>query len=271
MEPSENERKGKVLAWITYILNLVVGIPVFAVVSLCIVEIIGAVLVPKTNISNGLFIPLALLLAICFIYLWGRYQYRVIVQKVSCSKAERGNASPPKGKASRPLLLLLLLLGSILTVPLVFLGIMDWLYRNPHKIQARDYAELTANHRSARHLAESLIPERATNIDFVYRPSFRGGYAYLKCSCTQEALRAFEAKQGITFIENDDRTNANPDGPKEAGGIEMAWRYYYPDNNTRPDYPKNYLAYNYVFRNYGGRRFLYDIDQQVLYACWSSN
>ena len=271
MEPSENERKGKVLAWITYILNLVVGIPVFALVSFCIVEIIGAVLAPKTNISNGLFIPLALLLAICFICLWGRYQYRVIVQKVSHSKEEKENVSPPKGKTSHPLLLLFLLLGFILIVPFMFLGIMDWLYRNPHKIQARDYAELTANHRSARHLAEKLIPEGATEIVFVYRPSFRGGYAYLKCSCTQEALRAFEAKQGITFIENDYRTNANPDGPREAGGIEMAWRYFYPDDSIRPDYPKSFLAYNYLFRNYGGRRFLYDIDQQVLYACWSSN
>ena len=126
-------------------------------------------------------------------------------------------------------------------------------------------------------IADRLIPDNAQDITLYFNPGdwLGGGHAELRCTCTLEELQAFATKQGYAFQNESIKTNANPTtGPSMDGDhIYVAWMRFHPERSdfAPPEYPTEFLAYNYRYGNGGGLSFLYDVPNRTLYATYAHN
>ena len=230
-----------VLAWITYILNLLVALPVIAIVFLfgCAV--------------NSVF---SAAVCIALFIFWGYYQYYNVVRKTSS----------PKGQ--RMIVLILLVVILVCAIPVgMLLGGFGMLSRAKN-IHAADYQKTMSMSKSANWLAKQMIPEGATDIDFYHKPGF-SPYAYSKCSCTQEQIKAFELAHGYDFQGDNPFKNSDNDNPGDINGIDTALDHFNAEEKYHVHEIKNFLAYNCIHRNGGGFSFLYIVDKQVLYGRYS--
>ena len=126
----------------------------------------------------------------------------------------------------------------------------------------------------AQWLADTMVPDGAKDITFYYNGNFLGYDAELRCTCTQEELLAFAEKNDYVFQSESIELNART-GQKEGDWISRTWCRFHPNHEenffpAEEIYPKNFLAYNYRFSNFGGYSFLYDVESQTLYANYSS-
>lgn len=71
----------KTVDWITFILNMLVALPFFGLISCGIFELAFYIMFPRTDVSGWSWIP-AVILDIILIILWGKYQYRILVLKI---------------------------------------------------------------------------------------------------------------------------------------------------------------------------------------------
>ena len=270
--------KKRVIDWVTFILNLVVALPFIGLVT---VFFVSFVFLPTTTncpvwVKYGLGAVVHGLLST----LWVRYLYRLIILKHGRTQTTVENSVDTSVDTSSPhsqggkLYFLLVFLACVIGVFLVFFSFKGCLGRGNKDlaVQAASYEETISQDTRGKWLIKKLVPEGAREIEYFHHPSvFRGEYAFVRCSCTQEELQRFAAKHGYEFQGEDMTRNANPDGAKNGYSIEPAWRHFYPDFATCPPYPEKFLAYNYIFRNHGGTAFLYDVEKGMLYARWSSN
>ena len=165
----------KIIAWITYILNLLVALPVIGVLFYFFAEI------------NSCFAVI-----VCFVLfgLWGYYQYFNVIQK----------NSRPKGVTVIKAVLYAVIIAVV--VPFVILPLLFFIQNlRPVNIQAQDYQQAIANKRSLNRLEQRMISRGATDIEFFHKPGIRGAYAYLKCSCTQERSRSLNLANNMNCKE----------------------------------------------------------------------
>ena len=129
----------------------------------------------------------------------------------------------------------------------------------------------------AKYLADRLIPDGARDITlyFIAGDWLGGGSAELRCNCTPEELQAFAAKNDYAFQADSITLNANPATSASWNDDRIAetWRRFHPQENQLepPQYPQNFLAYNFIYGNGGGHSFLYDVETQTLYAFYAHN
>ncbi|MBR4125048.1 MAG: hypothetical protein IKR13_02485 [Victivallales bacterium] len=140
----------------------------------------------------------------------------------------------------------------------------------------------TRNHANFRtsgagRLADQLVPDGARDITLYFQPGdfLGGGKAELRCICTQEELQAFAAKNNYDFQAESITKNANPQTGSswDIDCIHFTWKRFHPEDDplAPPEYPSNFLAYNYRYGNGGGFSFLYDVEAQTLYASYDHN
>ena len=266
--------KKRIIDWVTFILNLVVALLFIGLVTVFFVSLVF--LPTTTNCPLGCNFALGAVVYGLLSTLWVRYLYRLIILKhgrtqPTAEKLAGTPAPPPKGEKIR---FLLFFLACVIGVFLVFFSFKGCLGRGNKDVivQAASYEETFSLDTRGKWLIKKLVPEGAHEIEYFHHPSvFRGEYAFMRCSCTQEELKKFASKHGYDFQGEDMTRNANLDGAKNGYSIEPAWRHFYPDFATCPPYPEKFLAYNYIFRNHGGTAFLYDVEKEILYARWSSN
>ena len=126
-------------------------------------------------------------------------------------------------------------------------------------------------------IADRLIPDNAQDITLYFNPGdwLGGGHAELRCNCTLEELQAFAIKQGYVFQSESIKTNANPTTGSSMDGdhIRVAWMRFHLEGSdfAPPEYPREFLAYNYRYGNGGGLSFLYDVPNRTLYATYAHN
>ena len=236
----------KIISWITYILNLLVALPVIGVLFYFGAEV------------NACF---SAIVCIVLFGLWGYYQYYNVVQKNPC----------PKGITA----LKVVLIGVIIAVVAPFM-VLPLLFFNqnlrPVNIHSQDYEQAIAtNKRSSHWLKQKMIPKGATNIDFFHKPGIPGTSAYLKCSCTMEALKEFEFGQQYAFQGDNLFKNTDPDNPEDVNAIQLALEHFHAEEADNLRGLKNFLAYNCIHRNGGGLAFLYIVDKQILYGLYAHN
>ena len=234
----------KILDWITYILNLVVAVPVIAVVSFMVM---------------ALNAYLAVAVCVALFGFWAFYQYYNVIQK------------RPLFKNNRKPLLLLIVIIILAAIPVCF--VLNGIGRpsRVRNIQAEGYSQALAASKSSKWLMARMIPEDATEIEFFHRPGFRGAYAYLKCSCTMEGLKAFGLSQGYDFQVDDMSKNADSANPTTATPFRMVLEHFHAEETDRLHELKNYRAYKCIHRNGGGFAFLYLVEKQILYGWYASN
>ena len=259
---NENNSKTGAGAWITFILNVLVVFPVFVMLDIFIALMILLVFFATSSFPPFWVFPFSTLIALVLLVLFVRHQFRTLIKKMPCSP--------------RRISILWLLAAYLLGPLLLFICATKWAggRSRDYRFQAKDYNELVTMHKETSRMAEQLIPEGATEIDyFEHSPFFFGGYAHVKCTCTKDELMSFAAKRGYEFTENGYMNNANPEGPQGVNSISMTWGFFHSDpyQLTPHDYPKNNLGYSYIFPNHGGKAFLYDVDNQILYARWTHN
>ncbi|MCR4576257.1 MAG: hypothetical protein K5787_21070 [Lentisphaeria bacterium] len=232
----------RIVAWITYILNLLVALPVIGVLFFFGAEV------------NACF---SAIICIVLFGLWGYYQYYNVVQKNPC----------PKGITA----LKVVLIGVIIAV--VVLPLLFFIQNlRPVNIHPQDYEQAIAtNKRSSYWLKQKMIPQGATNIEFFHKPGIPGTYAYLKCSCTMEALKEFEFGQQYDFQGDNLFKNTDSDNPEDVNAIQLALEHFHAEEADNLRELKNCLAYNCIHRNGGGVAFLYIVDKQILYGLYAHN
>ena len=127
----------------------------------------------------------------------------------------------------------------------------------------------------AQWLADTMVPDGAKDITFYYNGSFLGSAAELRCICTKEELLAFAEKNDYSFQSESITKNANPQTGSswDIDCIHFTWKRFHPEDDplASPEYPSNFLAYNYRYGNGGGFSFLYDVESQTLYASYDHN
>ena len=129
-------------------------------------------------------------------------------------------------------------------------------------------------------LADSMVPNKATDIrlhlsysrgGFMGGPKDRfgglGAFADMRCKVPMEGLMEFAKKSSYEFQSESIEKNACTNGP-EVPFIDDVWRKYNPGDVP---YPTKFLAYNFIHGNCGGYSFLYDVDNETLYATFGSN
>ncbi len=235
----------KILAWITYILNLVVAVPVIAVVFFMVMALNAYLSVAVCIVLFGF---------------WAYYQYYNVMLKRPLFK-----------NSHKPLLILILIVIIILAaIPVCF--VLNGIGRPSRvkTIHAQDFRQALAADKGPR-LIVRMVPEDATEIEFFHRPGFRGAYAYLKCSCTEEGLKAFGLSQGYDFQVDDMSKNADPANPTVATPFRMVLEHFHAEETDRLHELKNYRAYKCIHRNGGGFAFLYLVEKQILYGWYASN
>ena len=146
-------------------------------------------------------------------------------------------------------------------------------------VESQDY--IASKFRVAGSVAERMIPARATDIKFSYRPGLVGAFvaeAELRCLVEKDALLSFAKERGYAFRSDSYKFNACADGPQNCDFIHTVWEKYNPSGETlyedpkdrthfadfkvAPDwipspvgakpYPKEFLAYNYRYASCGG-------------------
>ncbi len=233
-----------IVAWILYILILLVALPACGVLFLIL------------SLANAYY---AAVICLALLGLWGYYQYFNIVRKNPLRDGRRK---------------CVLALAGILFVCIVLTLMFDGGYRglfSERRIQASDYNQALDSWKSANWIQKQMIPKGATDIDFYHRPGFWGSRAYLKCSCTMDALKDFEHSQGIVFQGESMFKNSASDRSDDINAIHPALKYFQTEDADRIHDIKSFLAYNCIHQNGGGFAFLYIIDSQILYAFYSSN
>ena len=125
----------KTVDWITFILNMLVALPFFGLISFGIFELAFYIMFPRADVSGWSWIP-AVILDIILIILWGKYQYRILVLK---------NPRPPNETIKS----LLFLVGFIAAVILLIFGRLwaermerDQEFEQKQKIQEQQIKEL---------------------------------------------------------------------------------------------------------------------------------
>ncbi len=236
----------KIVAWITYILNLLVALPVIGVLFYFGAEV------------NAWFSAI-----VCTVLfgLWGYYQYYNVVQK-----------NPrPKGITALKVVLIVVIIAVV--APFVMLPLLFFNHNlRPVNIHVQDYEQAIAtNKRSSHWLIQKMIPKGATDIEFFHKPGIRGAYAYLKCSCTMEALKEFEFGQQYDFQGDKLFKNTDSDNPQDVNAIQLALQHFHAEEADNLRELKNFLAYNCIHRNGGGLAFLYIVDKQILYGLYAHN
>lgn len=264
----------RIIDWVTFILNLVVALPFIGLVAVFFVCFVF--LPTTTNCPVWVKFGLGAVVHGLLSTLWVRYLYRLIILKHGRIQptAETSAGSPAPAPKREKIHFLLVFLACVVGVFLVFFSFKGCLGRGNKDlaVQAASYEETLSQDTRGKWLIKKLVPEGAHEIEYFHHPSaFRGEYAFLRCSCTQEELKKFAAKHGYEFQGEEMMRNANSDGPQNALFISPAWQHFFPDYKTAPSYPEKFLAYNYIFRNHGGTAFLYDVEKEILYASWSSN
>ncbi len=158
-------------------------------------------------------------------------------------------------------------------VPFVILPLLFFIQNlRPVNIHAQDYQQAIAkNKRSLNRLEQRMIPRGATDIKFFHKPRIPGTYAYLKCSCTMEALKEFEFSQQYAFQGDNLFKNTDPDNPEDVNAIQLALEHFHAEEADNLRGLKNFLAYNCIHRNGGGLAFLYIVDKQILYGWYAHN
>ena len=264
--------KKRIIDWVTFILNLLVALPFIGLVTVFFVSFVF--LPTTTNCPVWVTFALGAVVHGLLSTLWVRYLYRLIILKHGRTQPTAENTADSPAPQREKIRLLLVFLACVIGVFLVCFSFKGCLGRGNKDVvvQAASYEETISQDTRGKWLIKKLVPEGAHGIEYFHHPSvFRGEYAFVRCSCTQEELQRFAAKHGYAFQGEDMTQNANPEGAKNGHSIEPAWRHFYPDFATCPPYPKKFLAYNYIFRNHGGTAFLYDVEKEILYARWSSN
>ena len=137
-------------------------------------------------------------------------------------------------------------------------------------IHAQDFREAQSASKAPGLIAK-MVPNDATDIEFFHRPGWRGAYAYLKCSCTEEGLKAFGLPKGYDFQVDDMSKNADPANPTVATPFRMVLEHFHAEEVDRLHELKNYRAYKCIHRNGGGFAFLYLVEKQILYGWYASN
>jgi len=94
-----------------------------------------------------------------------------------------------------------------------------------------------------------------------------GAFADMRCKVSMEGLMVFAKKSSYEFQSESIEKNACTNGP-EVSFIDDVWRKYNPGDVP---YPTKFLAYNFIRGNCGGYSFLYDVDNETLYATFGSN
>ena len=130
-------------------------------------------------------------------------------------------------------------------------------------------------------LADSMVPNKATDIrlhlsysrgGFMGGPKDRfgglGAFADMRCRIPMEGLMEFARGRSYDFQSESIGKNACTNGPTNVTFIDEVWRKYNPGDIP---YPKEFLAYNFIYANCGGYSFLYDIGNETLYATFGSN
>ena len=236
----------RIVAWITYILNLLVALPVIGVLFYYFAEV------------NACF---SAIVCIVLFGLWGYYQYYNVVQK------------NPRPKGITALKVVLIVVIIVVVAPFMVLLLLFFIQNlRPVNVHAQDYEQAIAtNKRSSYWLKQKMIPKGATNIEFFHKPGIPGTYAYLKCSCTMEALKEFEFAQQYDFQEDNLFKNTDPDNPEEVNTIQLALQHFHAEEADNLRELKNFLAYNCIHRNGGGLAFLYIVDKQILYGLYAHN
>ena len=231
----------RVVDWITYILNLVVALPVIAIVFLfgCAV--------------NSVF---SAAVCIALFVFWGYYQYYNVMRKTPS----------PKGQRMTVLILLAVILVCAIPVGMLLGGFGK--FTTAKSIQAQNYQQAMDSWKSANWLMKQMIPEGATDIEFYHKPGF-GLYAYSKCYCSPEQIKAFELAHGYDFQGDNPFKNSDSDNPGNINGIDMALDHFNAEEKFNVHKIKHFLAYNCIHRNGGGFSFLYIVDKQLLYGRYS--
>lgn len=105
--------RGKIIDWITFILNVLVALPVFGLISLTFFSIFYLLAFPGANPPEWAKWFFPTVLELFLIVLWGRYQYRLLVLKVP---------RPPHETR----LTLLFLAGFVAVMFLLFFSMVIW-------------------------------------------------------------------------------------------------------------------------------------------------
>lgn len=233
----------KALDWITYILNLVVAVPVIAVVFFMVMALNAYLSVAVCIVLFGF---------------WAYYQYHNVILK------------RPLFKNSRKPSLLLTVIIILAAIPVCF--VLNGIGRpsRTRTIHAQDFREAQSASKAPGLIAK-MVPNDATDIEFFHRPGWRGAYAYLKCSCTEEGLKAFGLPKGYDFQVDDMSKNADPANPTVATPFRMVLEHFHAEEVDRLHELKNYRAYKCIHRNGGGFAFLYLVEKQILYGWYASN
>ena len=129
-------------------------------------------------------------------------------------------------------------------------------------------------------LADSLVPNKATDIQLLLsyqRGGLMGGpkdrfgglgaSADMRCRVSMEGLMEFAKEMSYEFQSESVTQNACTNGPAFTH-VDDVWRRYNPGDVP---FPKKFLAYNRIYASCGGYSFLYDVDNETLYAAYASN
>ena len=104
----------KIIDWITYILNMLVALPIFGLISCAVFWFCFQIAFPRTNPPEWAEWFFPIILELFLIVLWGRHQYRVLVLKVP---------RPPQETRRS----LLFLAGFVTMVFLLFFSMRIWI------------------------------------------------------------------------------------------------------------------------------------------------
>ena len=228
----------RVVDWITYVLNLLVALPVIAIVFL-----FGCAVNPVFSAA----------LCLALFMFWGYYQYYNVVRKTPS----------PKGQRMMVLILLAVILVCAIPVGMLFGGI--GMLSRAKTIHAQNYQQAMDSWKSANWLMKQMIPEGSTDIEFFHKTGY-APYAYSKCSCSPEQIKSFGLAQGHDFQGDNPFKNSAPDNPGDINGIDMVLDHFNAAEKFHVHEIKNFLAYNCIHRNGGGFAFIYIADKQILYG-----
>ena len=100
----------KILAWITYILNMLVALPFIGLISVGLFQVLSILVLSHTRLPEWALTVFVILFELLYATLWGIHQYRnIILGKRQCRKEFIRN--------------MLLLAGIVLFCFLLFFGI----------------------------------------------------------------------------------------------------------------------------------------------------
>ena len=236
--------KSRIIDWITYILNILLIIPISGIGAAWMVGLVYFGLFGAGSTENASFVYVTGALALGLTVLWSIYQYRIIILKQPKSKGE-GKI----GWIALGIFLLCILLG--------LWGISR--ARTTFYINAETYQEFIGHFGSAKRkvTAQTLVPEGSTNIAFFEKNKSFSHYMLVKCNCTEDQLQRFATQQGYAFEQ---KPNA----------ISQAWLHFNHNDSDLKTMPTKALVYENRRPNGSGVSFLYDVEQGILYSEWSN-